>query len=467
MWTLRNRLILVNVLVFLLTFVVLVAVLAGQLLGHLFEQLDLELARTGERTLAHVVMMDGGPRLREKDGRLAASLGPTGFVRLLDPQGALVDGDGDFQEFAPARAILSAGERGQISNQRSRRGDLLRVYTRPIYASSPQHAGPPVGYVQTGSVPEEVLEMAGQIRNSLLIALPLALAAVALAGLFATRKALQPLTDMTRSAAAISADSLAGHRLPIPRTKDEVQALALAFNATLERLAAAFARQRRFTADASHELRTPVTAILGQAELALNRPRAAESYQEALLRIESEAERMQRLIGRMLSLARAESGQQMLTFAATDVAALLHTLTEALAPQLESKQVSLQLHAPPSATIVTDADTLTQILLNLLENAIAYTDQGTIDITLTPQTGGIHIEVSDSGRGIDPEQLPLIFQPFHRADPSRQRGNGGVGLGLALAHELTHLLGGQITAANRRAGGAVFTLTLPADARTA
>ena len=181
------------------------------------------------------------------------------------------------------------------------------------------------------------------------MATPLALFVAGLAGLLAARKALEPLTVLTQSAAAISADSLAERRLPIPQTKDELQALALAFNATLDRLAAAFARQRRFTADASHELRTPVTAILGQAELALSRPRTPEAYQETLVRVQSEAERMQRLIGRLLTLARAESGQQILDFAPTDVSALLHTLTGTLASESEAKGVGLHLHTPPSA----------------------------------------------------------------------------------------------------------------------
>ena len=383
-------------------------------------------------------------------------------MRVLDARGAVTGGAGAYAT-APAlpRSLPGSGE-AMLGNQRATSGELLRVYTRPIYAALPLKEGAHIGYIQAGSVPEEALEMVAQIRSSLMIAIPLALFAVVVAGLFATRKALQPLTDMTRSAAAIGADTLTVQRLPIPHTKDEVQALALAFNATLERLAAAFARQRRFTADASHELRTPVTAILGQAGLALSRPRTPEAYQEALLRIEDEAGRMQRLIGRMLSLARAESGQQILDFAPTDVAALLCTLIETLAPQAEAKQVSLELQAPPTATIVSDADSLTQILLNLVENAIAYTDQGKVDVTLTPQPSSVRVSVSDSGKGIDPEQLPSIFEPFYRADPSRQRQSGGVGLGLALAHELTHLLGGQLTVANRPGGGAVFTLTLPA-----
>ncbi len=225
--------------------------------------------------------------------------------------------------------------------------------------------------------------------------------------------------------------------------------LALAFNATLTRLSAAFTRQRRFTADASHELRTPVAAILGQAELALSRPRTAASYQETLERIQGEAQRMQRLIGRLLALARAESGQQILNFAPTDVTALLQTLTESVASTLESDAVRLELNAPPAVIVVTDADSLTQILLNLLENAVAYTKQGVVDVSLTAQADHVVIQISDDGPGIAPEDLESIFEPFYRADPSRRSDQGSVGLGWRLAQELTHLLGGEISAANR------------------
>ncbi len=223
-------------------------------------------------------------------------------------------------------------------------------------------------------------------------------------------------------------------------------------------------RQRRLTADASHELRTPVTAILGQAELALSRPRTPQAYQEALSRIRSEAERMQRLIGRMLALARAESGRQVLSFAPTDVAALAAALTDSLAPIAQDKNIALVLHAPASLTLETDADSLTQVLLNVLENAIAHTQRGGVDVTLTAQANGVRIQVADSGPGIEAEHLAMIFEPFFRADPARRRQSGGVGLGLALAYELAQLLGGRLEAANRPAGGAVFTLTLPSRA---
>jgi heavy metal sensor kinase len=333
----------------------------------------------------------------------------------------------------------------------------LRIYTQPLLVENAI-----VGYIQVADDQEEVQETIDQVRRSLTIGIPLALLISGLLSLMAARQALRPLIKMTRSAATISAEDL-DKRLPVPQAKDEVQALALAFNATLDRLAAAFARQRRFTADASHELRTPVTAILGQAELALRRPRSPEAYQQSLTRIQSEAERMQRLIGRMLSLARLETGSQPLTFVPTDVAGLVHTLADTLQPRAVAKGLAFKINTPPILTLSTDADSLTQILLNLLENAITYTDQGSVELSLATAKDHICLKISDSGQGIPPEHLPHIFQPFYRADPARSQDQGRVGLGLALTYELVHLLGGTIEVASQPQLGTTFTLTLPTE----
>lgn len=459
MLTLRARLVLVNVLVFLVTFVVLAAVLTSDLLRHLNAQVDTELAHLSDAALEHVEFSDSKPRLHEREEEDAADLGARGFVRLLDARGAIADGMGDYRTPAVNGAALSTSSRGGAVTMRDEDGQRLRVYTRPVLADV--GGGAVLGYVQAGIVPNELIEIIAQLRRSLLIATPLALFGAGLAAFWAARKALRPLTEMTRSASDISAESLSERRLPIPAAHDEVQALALDFNAMLDRLAAAFARQRRFTADASHELRTPVTAILGQAELALSRPRSPESYQETLVRIQGEAERMHRLIGRLLMLARVDGSPPVLSTRPTDVAALLRSLTETLAEEADAKGIALRMEGPTKAVVETDADTLTQILLKVLENALAYTDRGEVVVALANDANALSIAVKDSGPGIAPDDLSLIFEPFFRADPSRQRRSGGMGLGLTLAHELTQLLGGRIAVANRPEGGAVFTVTLP------
>ena len=258
MWTLRNRLILVNVVVFLLTLVVLAGVLSSDLLSHLYGQLDYELASASNQALEHVDVDGGRLHWREREEHPPVAPGFTGFVRLLDGGGNVTDSVGTFQDLPVTSRALAASAAGVSFNERTPDGRLLRVYTRPIYAGGAHEGGQRAGYVQVARVPEEVQEITEQIRRSLFVAVPLALIVVGLAGSLAIRKALDPLMVMTENAAAISADSISERRLTIPQTRDEVQALALAFNATLDRLAAAFTRQRRFTADASP---LPLTAI--------------------------------------------------------------------------------------------------------------------------------------------------------------------------------------------------------------
>jgi len=139
----------------------------------------------------------------------------------------------------------------------------------------------------------------------------------------------------------------------------------------------------------------------------------------------------------------------------------MKTLVDTLQPQAAAKGLTLNVTAPAALTIATDADSLTQILLNLLENAIHYTDQGHVDLVVTPSADSLRICVSDTGQGIPPEHLPYLFQPFYQVDTSRSQSREHVGLGLTLSYELAQLLGGHIEVTSQPQMGATFTLTLP------
>jgi heavy metal sensor kinase len=452
--TLRSRLALVNVTVLLVALLLLAFIVYNQLVSDLHEQLDRELALTSEQALQAVTLIHDSPVFAPNHPQNFTPPGPEGFVRLLNAAGQITAGRGEYHSAPVLTDALQTSPKGVIFNQTGPENVPLRVYTRPLLAENKV-----VGYLQVGSDREEVEETLQTVRRSLLFGLPLTLLFTGLISLWAAARALRPLTTMTRSAAAISADDLT-QRLPEPAANDEVRSLAMAFNATLDRLAAAFARQRRFTADASHELRTPVTAILGQAEYALAHPRSPESYQSILGRIQTEAERMQRLIGRMLALARVETGRQPLNFAPTDVAGLLHTLADTLQPKAAAQGLTLTIDAPRTLILTTDADSLTQILLNLLENAIHYTEQGQVEVSIQPAADQTRILVSDTGPGISAEHQPHLFQPFYRIDSSRSQSRGHIGLGLALAHELAQLLGGSLEVTSQPGQGTTFTLTL-------
>jgi heavy metal sensor kinase len=453
--TLRRRLALVNVIVLLMALLLLAAIVFNQLTRDLREQLDQDLAQMSAQELTRIEVINHSLVFAANNRQLPAQMGLAGFARLLDANGQITDGLGAYTAAPVLLETLQTSPQGAMFDQTNTDGLLLRVFTRPILAGNRL-----IGYLQVATVQEEIQETQDTLVRSLLIGIPLTLLVAGLISLWAAQQALRPLTTMTRSAAAITAEDL-DRRLPVPKAKDEVQALALAFNATLERLAAAFARQRRFTADASHELRTPVTAILGQAEFALSRARTPEVYQGILTRIQQEAERMQRLIGRLLTLARVETGRYPLHNSPTDIPGLINTLVDTLQPQAAAKGLTLNVTAPAALTIATDADSLTQILLNLLENAIHYTDQGHVDLVATPSADSLQIRVSDTGQGIPPEHLSYLFQPFYRVDPSRSQSRGNVGLGLTLTYELAQLLGGQIEVTSQPQVGTTFTLVLP------
>jgi heavy metal sensor kinase len=451
--SLRDRLILVNAAIFLVALPLLAALMLSQLVKGLYDQLDRGLEIVTYTHLGRIELANGHPQFSADSTRPRAQLGAEGFVRLLDTQGQVIDGYGAYWQTPVLAQSLTATAQGLVFNQISQAGTRLRVYTLPVTANNQT-----VGYIQVADDQESLLETVGQVRRNLLIGAPISILISALLSFFTIRQALGPLTTMTRSAAKISDEAL-DERLPVPGVKDEVYALATAFNATLDRLAAAFVRQRRFTANASHELRTPVTAILGHAELALDRPRSAQEYQRSMERIQTEAARMQRVIERMLTLARVDMSRQPLDLSPTNLSQLAETLVDTLRPHAAEKGLTLTVHTPPHLILTTDADSLTQILLNLLENAIAYTDEGGITLTLTPNADHVRIAVSDTGSGIPPEHLPHIFQPFYRVDPARSRR--GAGLGLTLTRELAQLLGGDIQAANQPGRGTTFTLTLP------
>jgi heavy metal sensor kinase len=456
MVTLRGRLALINVAVLLMALLLLAGVVLNQVVNDLYERLDRDLETIAHDQLRHVEVVGGVPVFAPNGGQLRTGLSPAGFVRLLDDQGRIVNGFGDYSSAPVVQGSLVNNLNGSVLNQTNDSGLPIRVYTLPLIANNRL-----VGYIQVANDREEVQETINQVRRSLIIGTPLVLLISGLISLLAARQALSPLTQMTRSAAAISAEALA-ERLPVPKAKDEVQALAIAFNETLDRLEAAFRRQRRFTADASHELRTPVTAILGHAELALSRPRSPEAYRHSLSLIQSEAERMQRLIGRMLTLARLEVGRHTLSYAPTDVVYLTRTVLDTFQPMAAAKGLTLKFDMPAALTILTDADSLTQILLNLLENAITYTDQGEVALKLVSMSDQVCFEVNDTGRGIPSQHLPHIFQPFYRVDASYSSKHAGVGLGLALTHELVQLLGGTLEVASQVDVGTTFTFTLPA-----
>ncbi len=287
---------------------------------------------------------------------------------------------------------------------------------------------------------------------------------VAIAGLGAyllARAALSPVERMRRQVAAISEhDDSTG--VAVPRTRDELAALAGTMNDLLGRLRRALERQRALVADASHELRSPLAVLRGELELAARPGRTLEDLTDAVRGAAEEAERLSRVTDDLLLLARGDSRELDLRLERTDVAALCTRSAGAAATRLAAAKATCQVDVPPGTTAYVDPDRIRQAIDNLLANALRFAPPGSaIVITAREEGGGLRIEVRDSGPGFPADFLPHAFERFRRPDSGRSRDGGGAGLGLAIVHAIAVAHGGTATARNLQGGGAVVSMWLP------
>jgi signal transduction histidine kinase len=284
----------------------------------------------------------------------------------------------------------------------------------------------------------------------------------ALVGRWVCRRALAPVTRMAGAARAMTpADP--GQRLPSPGTGDELEDLRRAFNDVLGRLQEAFERQRRFTGDASHQLRTPLAAMLGQVEVALRRERPAEEYRQALARVHAQAGHLRQIVEALLFLARADAEARLDGLEIADLAAALPAVAARWSGHPRAADLRAEAVAEGPFPARVQPLLLGQLLDNLIDNAFRYSEPGTpVVLRLRREAGAVALDVEDAGRGIAPEDLPHVFEPFYRSADSR--GLSGVGLGLAVVQRIAAAMGGVVLVKSTAGAGSRFTLILPAVA---
>jgi heavy metal sensor kinase len=316
--------------------------------------------------------------------------------------------------------------------------------------------------VQIGSTLDEEIETLDAFRKYLLMFAPVLLLAASAVGYWLSRKALAPVDALARTARTISGHNL-GSRLEQLHTGDELQLLSDTLNEMLARIESAFLRVTEFTADASHELRTPIALIHTEAELALRRSRDECEYREALRHILLEADRTARLIEELLALARADSGSEALDIHPID---LLPTVRESAAKwnqvaSLRNLQFEERSGTQP-LTVMGDEHALRRVVDILLDNAFKYTPSpGKVTLSAEQKNGRAVVSVEDTGIGIASEDQTIIFERFYRVDKARSRALGGAGLGLAIAQWIVQLHKGSITVKSEPGNGSVFRVELP------
>ena len=283
-------------------------------------------------------------------------------------------------------------------------------------------------------------------------------------GFWLSRKALAPVDAITRTARNINAGNLS-NRLEQLTTGDELQRLSDTLNEMLTRIEEAFRRVSQFTADASHELRTPISLMRTEAEIALRKSRDIDEYQEALRHILIEAEKMTVLIEKLLSLARADAGRQTLDIRPMNLRETVDQVASDWRLTVSEHQLVLKEHVTREDVFIRgDLAALNRSFNILIDNAVKYTPApGTIDIRLERSDGNAVFSVADSGIGIREEEQEHIFERFYRVDKARSRELGGAGLGLAIARWIIDQHGGSIQVRSHLGKGSTFRITLPMD----
>ncbi len=316
------------------------------------------------------------------------------------------------------------------------------------------------GYLVAAGAPlDEAVEGWRTLLKACAIGIPLALLFAIGGGWWLGRHGLHPLTSMAAEAQAITEKTL-DKRLTVPADTSELEQLAVSFNSVLERLGNALSTQRQFMADASHELRTPISIVRTAADVTLSgKTRDEEEYRDALSVIAQHALRLTRLVDDMLVLARADGGGYPIVMADLDMSVLVNDCVRELAPRAHEKDIIVRAALSPVRVRGDDA-LLRRLCSNLLMNALIYTPPGgSVDVTLACEDAEAVLRVADTGPGIPAEDRERVFERFVRLDPSR--AGGGAGLGLAIARWVAEVHQGSVRIASSNLTGSVFAATLP------
>jgi heavy metal sensor kinase len=331
----------------------------------------------------------------------------------------------------------------------------LRLMSRLV----PGPDGPVVVQAATSlaSIDQELTELS----TVLLLAGPLALVCALGGGYVLARKALAPVARMVQTADQITAARL-DRRIDVRNSDDELGRLARTLNGMIARLERSFEEIRRFTADAAHELRTPIAVLRNEAEVALRMPREPEQYRAVLEDQLEELERLSRLAERLLFLCRGDAGLLAIAREPVALREVVEDVVEHMRVVAEQKGVTLLSVEGAPCLVQGDEDQLRRLLFNLVDNAIKFTPaRGTVGLEITNGEAEARVVVTDSGIGIPREHLPHVFQRFYRVDPARGPDMGGAGLGLAIARSIAEAHGGAIAIESTVGLGTRVILTLP------
>jgi signal transduction histidine kinase len=373
-------------------------------------------------------------------------------VQIFDRAGGLVYATGlpEASEL-PLPAALRDREAGRLLREEN----LGHAYPYWVYTVRADEGE----YVQVSIYGRVFVRNAKRTRTAFLAALPLAVLAATGVGYAVSRASLRPVTGIVASAQAISSENL-GHRIPRTGSGDEFDRIAEAFNGVLDRVERTVDGLRRFTADAAHQLRTPLTALRGRIEVTLATEPVKADQRRLLGDLLAHVAHLSGVVDSLLDLARLEGGLDPEQCEDVDLGPLLDSVVDFLGPGAGETGIDVRRGGESGLAVRGDPNGLAQLFLNLVENAVRYTPPpGSVDITLESAPSEALVRICDTGSGIPPEEIGRIFDRFHRGSAAAERA--GSGLGLAVARELAAVHGGRIEVESAVGRGSTFTVRLP------
>ncbi len=315
--------------------------------------------------------------------------------------------------------------------------------------------------VEVGTLLDPVETMLNHLFLQLIFVLPLAVVIITAGGYVLVQRALTPVEKITRAAERITQHNLS-ERLPASKTGDQLERLSLSLNRMIGRLDDAFQNSKRFVADASHEMRTPLTILRGELENLIEDSRLDSELRDRAASMFEEAVRLSRIVEQLFMLSRLDAGEAQTEWSRFDLATLAKTTADQMSLLAEDKNISIACDVHQAVPVEGDPARLKQVVVNLLDNAIKYTAQGgAIQLQVLAVNGHAVLEVQDNGVGIPPDALPHVFERFYRVDQIRSGDTEGAGLGLSIVKAICSAHGAEIEAVSTPTRGSCFRVKLP------